>query len=117
MRLLPYEDLRRKKGIPYCRDHTRRLSKIGRFPKPVQLSNRRIAYVEEEIDAWIAAKLAARDDLDPAALEVEPRSGPGLPVAAEKPVQLSNRRIAYVEEEIDASVAAKLAARDGCASE
>jgi prophage regulatory protein len=61
MRLISWGDLEPKKGIRYCRDHTRRLSKSGRFPKPVQLSNRRIAYIEEEIDAWIAAKLAARD--------------------------------------------------------
>jgi prophage regulatory protein len=61
MRLIPFADLRPKKGIPYCRDHTRRLSKVGRFPKPVPLSNRRIAYVEEEIDQWVAEKLAARN--------------------------------------------------------
>jgi prophage regulatory protein len=62
MRLIPFSDLKPKKDIPYCRDHLRRLSKADLFPKPVALSNRRIAFVEEEIDAWVAAKIAARDD-------------------------------------------------------
>jgi len=59
--LILFKDLRLQKNIPYCRDHMRRLSKAGLFPKPVALSNRRIAFIESEIDAWIAAKIAARD--------------------------------------------------------
>lgn len=61
MRLILFNELKPKKSIPYCRDHVRRLSKVDRFPKPVPLSNRRIAFVEDEIDAWIAAKIASRD--------------------------------------------------------
>jgi prophage regulatory protein len=60
--LILFSDLKLKKNIPYCRDHARRLSKVGLFPEPVALSNRRIAFVEAEIDAWIAEKIAARDE-------------------------------------------------------
>lgn len=33
----------------------------GRFPKPVKIGDRRIAWVESEIDEWIAARIAERD--------------------------------------------------------
>ncbi|MFW1853065.1 helix-turn-helix transcriptional regulator [Acinetobacter guillouiae] len=33
----------------------------GRFPKPVVLSERRVAWVESEIDAWIAERIASRN--------------------------------------------------------
>jgi prophage regulatory protein len=60
MRLIAFGQLK-SKGVPYSRDHVRRLCKADLFPRPVPLSNRRIAFVEEEVDAWIAAKLKARD--------------------------------------------------------
>jgi predicted DNA-binding transcriptional regulator AlpA len=34
MRLLVFNELKSKKGIPYTRQHIHRLIKIGRFPKP-----------------------------------------------------------------------------------
>jgi prophage regulatory protein len=33
----------------------------GRFPKPVKLSTRRIAWLESEIIAWQQARIAERD--------------------------------------------------------
>ena len=33
----------------------------GRFPKPVILSERRVAWIESEIDAWIAERIASRN--------------------------------------------------------
>lgn len=32
----------------------------GQFPQPVQLGERRIAYVRAEVDAWIDQRIAAR---------------------------------------------------------
>ena len=61
MRLLDYEGLR-VKGFSYTRTHIWRLVKAGRFPKPVKLGDgARNAWVEEEIDALIAERMAARD--------------------------------------------------------
>jgi len=37
----------------------RAMANDGHFPKPRQLSDRRIAYVRAEVEAWIAAKVAA----------------------------------------------------------
>lgn len=33
--------------------------KAGRFPKPVQLSSRRVGWRESDITAWLAARSAA----------------------------------------------------------
>lgn len=33
----------------------------GRFPKPVKLGARAIGFVEDEIDAWIAQRIAERE--------------------------------------------------------
>ncbi len=58
MRLLSYPQLR-ERGVPYTREHLRRLIADNRFPAPVALSNKRIAWVEDEVSDWIA-NLAAR---------------------------------------------------------
>lgn len=66
MRLIAYDALR-DRGIPYSRMHLRRLIRDHRFPAPIILSTRpdgqpgRIAWPADEIDAWIAARIAARD--------------------------------------------------------
>jgi prophage regulatory protein len=62
MRVIPYGRLSPDKGIKYCRDHLRKKCKAGEFPKPIQISDKRIAWIEDEIDAWLAAKLKARDE-------------------------------------------------------
>jgi prophage regulatory protein len=61
MRLLDYQGLKAK-GFNYSRTHIWRLVKAGHFPKPLKLgTGSRNAWVEEEIDALIAAKIAERD--------------------------------------------------------
>lgn len=35
----------------------------GRFPRPVQLTARRVGWVESEIEDWIAVRIAARDEV------------------------------------------------------
>lgn len=61
MRLLNYEEVKAK-GFDYSRTHIWRLVKAGKFPKPVKLGDgARNAWVEEEIDALIADRMAARE--------------------------------------------------------
>jgi prophage regulatory protein len=60
MRFLTFPELRPQKGITYSRHHLRRKCNAGEFPKPVPLSEQRIAWLEDEIDAWIEAKAAQR---------------------------------------------------------
>ena len=62
MRLLTMKQLRPVKGIPYSRQHIYRLVDEARFPKPLKLSENRIAFVEGEIDDWIEAACVARNN-------------------------------------------------------
>ena len=58
--LISYRNLRAK-GVPYSKPHLWRLEKAGKFPKRVPIGPSRYGYVEEEIDAYVAALIAARD--------------------------------------------------------
>jgi prophage regulatory protein len=44
-----------------CSEIKRRV-RDGTFPRPVRLSHRVIAWVEEEVDAYVESKIAARDE-------------------------------------------------------
>lgn len=33
----------------------------GAFPRPIQLSKRRVAWLKRDLDEWLAGKIAARD--------------------------------------------------------
>ncbi|MDP6270253.1 MAG: AlpA family phage regulatory protein [Alphaproteobacteria bacterium] len=41
--------------------HLWRLERAGKFPRRVHLGANRVAWVEAEIDDWIAERLAARE--------------------------------------------------------
>jgi prophage regulatory protein len=62
MRLLGYTDLKAK-GIPYCRSQLWRLVKAEEFPRPVKIgANRtRNAWIEAEVDNWMADRVHDRD--------------------------------------------------------
>ena len=32
----------------------------GKFPKPIQISTRRVAWIESEVDSWIAERISSR---------------------------------------------------------
>jgi prophage regulatory protein len=59
-RLLRFADLKSEKSIPWTRMHLDRLEKAGKFPQRVRLSPSTVAWVENEIDNFLAAKVAAR---------------------------------------------------------
>jgi predicted DNA-binding transcriptional regulator AlpA len=67
MKLVDFKQLKPEFGISYSRDHLRRRCKAGTFPMPIKLSERRIAWLEGELHAFVAARAAGRD-----ALAVEP---------------------------------------------
>jgi prophage regulatory protein len=62
MKLITFARLKPEKGIDYSRDHLRRKCAKKEFPKPIEISDKRIAWVEAEVDAWLDAKRQARDD-------------------------------------------------------
>jgi predicted DNA-binding transcriptional regulator AlpA len=63
MRLIRYPELKTQKGIPYSREHVRRLEVEGLFPKRGRLvdGSNYYGWIEAEIDAYLARRAAARD--------------------------------------------------------
>lgn len=67
MKLIDFKQLKPEKGLSYSRDHLRRKCKAGEFPKPISVSDRRIAWIEDEVDAWLADRIAMRNEQGDAA--------------------------------------------------
>jgi prophage regulatory protein len=61
-RIILYADLKSQKGIAHSKTQLWRLERAGRFPKRVSLTPGRHGWVEAEIDAFIAERIAARDE-------------------------------------------------------
>lgn len=61
MKLLTFSQLKPEKGIPYCRVHLMRKVDLGEFPQPIDLSDRRIAWLESEVDDWVSGRAALRN--------------------------------------------------------
>ena len=63
MRIITFKDLRPLKGIPFSREHLRRLEAVGKFPKRVRLTEGGdyYGYIEKELDEYLASRAAARD--------------------------------------------------------
>jgi len=59
-KLLTFHELQSVKGIPFTRRHIDRLEDNGDFPVRVAIRQHRVAWVESEIDAHLAERLAAR---------------------------------------------------------
>lgn len=58
IRLIDIRELKRL--IPYSATHIRRLEKSGQFPARVKLGLNRVAWVLQEVEAWIAERIAER---------------------------------------------------------
>ena len=61
MQLLDHEGLKAK-GIHYSKIQLWRLWKAKKFPAPIKIGKARNAWVEAEVDAWIAERIRARDE-------------------------------------------------------
>lgn len=59
-RLLRLPEVRARTGLG--RDSVYRLAKAGEFPRPVKVSERASAWLESEVQAFIAQRIAARDE-------------------------------------------------------
>ena len=51
-----------RERVLYSYAHIARLEKAGKFPKRVQLGPCRVGWVESEIEDWIKARIAERDE-------------------------------------------------------
>jgi predicted DNA-binding transcriptional regulator AlpA len=64
MRLLTKREVAARLG--FHPEHVMRLARAGQFPKPIKLGlteNSATRFSEEEVDAWIGQRLAARDSV------------------------------------------------------
>jgi predicted DNA-binding transcriptional regulator AlpA len=91
VRLITFAQLGPEKGISHCRDHVRRLVKVGKFPAPIQLSDHKIAWLEAEIDAMIAARAEERNKKPINSRPPEPKRLPGRPRKISPPVEVDSR--------------------------
>jgi prophage regulatory protein len=57
--LLRFPQVRERVGL--SRSEVNRLIALNRFPRPVPLGARAVAWVSEEIDAFVRARIAARE--------------------------------------------------------
>jgi prophage regulatory protein len=58
-KLLTYRQLR-DLGVPYSRQWLKILELENRFPKHVRVSKQRIAWVDQEIQAWVDERIEER---------------------------------------------------------
>ena len=54
-KLLRLADVRNR--VPYSRSTIYQLITQGKFPKPISIGARAVAWLESDIDAWIAARI------------------------------------------------------------
>ena len=59
-KLITWKQLKNELGVPYSRQHVGRLEEAGQFPKRVRLGQARVAWVMDEIQAWIDQRLKQR---------------------------------------------------------
>jgi prophage regulatory protein len=60
MKLISFSRLKSDKGIDYTRVHLMRKVAQREFPEPIKLSERRIAWLESEVDDWISRMINQR---------------------------------------------------------
>jgi prophage regulatory protein len=65
--VLTFQDLKERKRWPYTRQHTARMVKEGRFPRPFKMESGGInLWLESEIDAWFAERAKQARGIRPA---------------------------------------------------
>ena len=60
MKLLSTKEVQER--ISCSRTTIWRMEREGKFPKHIRLGERRVAWVADEVDAWIAERVAQRDE-------------------------------------------------------
>ncbi len=56
MKLITFNQMKAEKRFPFTRVHTMRLVHSGKFPAPIRLGDRHIAWDENEVDAWFESR-------------------------------------------------------------
>ena len=64
-KLVSKKELKSIYGVPYSVQHIARLELAGRYPKRIKLGQCRVAWLSEEIEAWIEERVANRGTASP----------------------------------------------------
>lgn len=64
-KLVSKKELKSIYGVPYSFAHIARLEAAGQFPKRMKLGACRVAWVAEEVEAWIDERIANRAQTSP----------------------------------------------------
>ena len=64
-KLASKKELKSVYGVPYSFAHIARLEAAGQFPQRVRLGACRVAWVAEEVEAWIEERIANRAQTSP----------------------------------------------------
>ena len=59
-KLVSKKELKSVYGIPYSFVHIARLERAGAFPQRIKLGQCRVAWLAEEVEEWIAERVARR---------------------------------------------------------
>jgi len=50
--------------VPYSRPNIYRLMRLGKFPKPISMGGRAVAWLESDVDSWLTERVqAARESV------------------------------------------------------
>jgi prophage regulatory protein len=60
LKLVSKKELKSVYGVPYSFVHIQRLEHAGAFPKRIKLGECRVAWLAEEVEEWIAERVALR---------------------------------------------------------
>ena len=60
-KLVSKKELKSLFGVPYSFQHIARLEQAGEFPKRVPLGLCRVAWVADEVQAWVDERVHRRD--------------------------------------------------------
>jgi prophage regulatory protein len=60
-RIFSFAELKPVLGINFSRVHLHRLERAGKFPHRIKVSERRIGWLESELERWRKARTAQRD--------------------------------------------------------
>jgi prophage regulatory protein len=63
LKLVSKKDLKSVYGIPYSFVHSARLEHAGSFPTRIELGECRVAWLAEEVEEWIAERVAQHMEL------------------------------------------------------
>lgn len=56
LRLVTKKELKTIYNVPYSFQHLARLEKDGKFPRRIRLGPCRVAYLAEDVEAWIISR-------------------------------------------------------------